>query len=105
MEKDSSTTGVVLAANAASSPTITVPPIVSVNVPSIASTSKIHLPPTHAKPFLDFSKIEVYSGHNFKRWKERIYSTLDMHGVAWLLSRPNPPLKRRVGMRHGTETL
>ena len=105
MEKDSSTTSIVLAANAAASPTITVPPTVSVNVPSIASTSTIHVLPTHAKPFLDFSKIEVFSGQNFKRWKELIYSTLDMHGVAWLLSRPNPRPKRRVGMRHGIETL
>ncbi|KAI9078335.1 hypothetical protein K1719_039711 [Acacia pycnantha] len=34
------------------------------------------------KPFPDTSKIEVFDGKNFKRWQERVYSVLDMHGVA-----------------------
>ena len=45
--------------------------------------------PTYAKLFLDISRIEVFSGQNFKRWQEGIYSILDMHGVAWLLSTEN----------------
>ena len=34
-------------------------------------------------------RIEVFSGQNYKRWQEQIYSILDMHGVAWLLTTEN----------------
>ena len=27
----------------------------------------------YAKPFPDISKIEIFSGQNFKRWQERIF--------------------------------
>ena len=45
--------------------------------------------PAYAKPFPYISRIEVLSGQNYKRWQERIYSTLDMHRVAWLLTTEN----------------
>ncbi|KAI9075178.1 hypothetical protein K1719_042909 [Acacia pycnantha] len=40
--------------------------------------------------FSDTSKIEVFDGKNFKRWQERVYSVLDMHGVATALDEPLP---------------
>ena len=45
--------------------------------------------PAYAKPFLDIFRIEVLFGQNFKCWQERIYSTLDIYGVAWLLFTKN----------------
>jgi len=44
-----------------------------------------------AKPFPDVSKIEVFSGQNFRRWQERVSTLLDMYGVATALtcSKPN----------------
>jgi len=35
-----------------------------------------------AKPFLDVSKIEVFSRQNFRRWQEHESNLLDMYGVA-----------------------
>ena len=61
----------------------------SVVVPAIATAPLVPMLPTYPKPFPNISRIEVFSCQNFKRWKERIYSTLDMHGVAWLLSTEN----------------
>ena len=40
----------------------------------------------YGKLFPDISKIEVFEGQHFKRWQERIFSILDMHGVAGALS-------------------
>jgi hypothetical protein len=37
-----------------------------------------------AKSFLNISKIEFFVGENFRRWQERIFGVLDMHGVAWV---------------------
>jgi len=34
-----------------------------------------------AKLFLDVSKIEVFSGQNFRCWQERVSTLLDMYGV------------------------
>ena len=45
---------------------------------------------TYAKPFPDVSKIEMFGGQNFKRWQERVFSVLDMHGVADALTDPKP---------------
>ena len=45
---------------------------------------------TFAKPFPDISRIEVFNGENFKRWQERIFTVLDMHGVAFALTTPRP---------------
>lgn len=45
----------------------------------------------YAKPFPDVSKIEVFAGQNFRRWQERISSTLDLHGVALALTNSKPP--------------
>ena len=58
-----------------------------------ASTSVTVQPATvptipYAKPFPDIPKIEVFGGENFKRWQERMFIVLDMHGVAWVLSEP-----------------
>ncbi|CAH9088579.1 unnamed protein product, partial [Cuscuta europaea] len=52
--------------------------------------SLVNMQPVHAKPFPDISKIEVFSGANFKRWQERLFSTLDMHGVADALTHAMP---------------
>ncbi|OMO67432.1 hypothetical protein COLO4_30153 [Corchorus olitorius] len=45
---------------------------------------------TFAKPFPDISKIEVFDGNNFRRWIERVYSALDMHGVVFALTDAKP---------------
>ena len=45
----------------------------------------------YAKPFPDVSKIEVFAGQNFRRWQERVSSTLDLHGVALTLTNSKPP--------------
>jgi len=42
-----------------------------------------------AKPFPDVSKIEVFSGQNFRRWQERVSTLLDMYGVASALTTSN----------------
>ena len=57
----------------------TVPPV----------TIPIALAISYAKPFSNISKFEVFNGHNFKRWQERIFSILDMHGVAFALINPH----------------
>ena len=43
-----------------------------------------------AKPFLDVSKIEMFANEHFKRWQERVYSLLDIHGVAFALTESQP---------------
>ena len=60
-------------------PTTTVP--TSLAVPDSCTVFAPAIPalPAYAKPFPDISRIEVFSRQNFKRWQERIYSTLDMH--------------------------
>ena len=60
----------------------------SPSTPAVTTT----LPLTYAKPFPDVSKIEVFVNDNFKRWQERIFSLLDVHGVAYALTDPKPPL-------------
>ncbi|KAL3348123.1 hypothetical protein AABB24_021664 [Solanum stoloniferum] len=44
----------------------------------------------YAKPFLDVSNIEIFSNENFKKWQERVFSLLDVHGVAHALLDPHP---------------
>ena len=61
----------------------------SVAVPASATTPPVPVLLAYAKPSPDISRIEVFSGQNFKHWQERIYSTLDMYGVAWFLSTEN----------------
>ena len=39
-----------------------------------------------AKPFPDVSLIWVFVDENFQRWQERVYSLLDIHGVAYALT-------------------
>ena len=68
-------------------PTASLP--ASVATPPITTIPPVSTLPANAKPFPDISRIEVFSGQNYKRWQERIYSTLDMHGVAWLLTIEN----------------
>ena len=68
-------------------PSATLPP--SVVVPATTTTPTVTVLPDYAKPFLDISRIKVFFGQNCKRWQERIYFTLDMHGVARLLSIEN----------------
>lgn len=36
------------------------------------------------------SKIEIFANENFKRWQERIFSLLDIHGIAHALLYPQP---------------
>ena len=43
-----------------------------------------------AKSLPDVSKIKVFTGQNFHRWKERVHTLLDMHGVVFVLSTPKP---------------
>ena len=68
-------------------PTASLP--ASVATPQITTIPPVLALPAYAKPFSDISKIEVFSGQNYKCWQERIYSTLDMHRVAWLLTTEN----------------
>ena len=62
----------------------------AVVLPPPAATAPLPRPTTVslAKPFPDISKIEVFSGENFRRWQERIFGVLDLHGVAWVLADP-----------------
>lgn len=41
-----------------------------------------------ANSFPDISKIEFFIRENFRRWQERIFSVLVMHGVVWVLIDP-----------------
>jgi len=43
-----------------------------------------------AKPFPNVSKIEVFSGQNFRCWQERVSTLLDMYGVASALMTSKP---------------
>ena len=61
----------------------------SVATPPITAIPPVPALHTYAKPFPDISKIEVFSSNNYKPWQERIYSILDMNGVAWLLKTEN----------------
>lgn len=45
-------------------------------------------PPVAMIRYLDTSRIEEFNGTNYKRWKERVYTLLDMHGVSWVLTTP-----------------
>ncbi|EEF42710.1 conserved hypothetical protein [Ricinus communis] len=42
------------------------------------------------KPFPDISKIQVFDEENFRRWQERVFSILDMDGVAYALTDLKP---------------
>lgn len=44
----------------------------------------------YAKPFSDVSNIKIFADENFKRWKEHVFSLLDVHGVAHALLHPKP---------------
>lgn len=44
----------------------------------------------YAKPFTDVSNIKIFANENFKRWQERVFSLLDVHGVAHTLIHPQP---------------
>jgi len=39
-----------------------------------------------SQTFPDVSRIEVFDGHNFRRWHERIFTLLDIHGVSSTLT-------------------
>ncbi|XP_071912215.1 uncharacterized protein [Coffea arabica] len=60
---------------------------VSTSQPSSATVA-VALP--FAKPFPDVSKIEIFANENFKRWQERVHSLLDIHGVAYAFTEPQP---------------
>ncbi|XP_019241307.1 PREDICTED: uncharacterized protein LOC109221296 [Nicotiana attenuata] len=53
-----------------------------------AAPAPVELP--YARPFPDVSNIEIFANENFKRWQERIFSLLDVHGVAHALLHPQP---------------
>ncbi|KAG5247673.1 Retrovirus-related polyprotein from transposon [Salix suchowensis] len=59
--------------------TIVLPPLATA-----APLAKLAIVPL-VKPFPDISKIEVFSGENFRSWQERIFVVLDLHGVAWVV--------------------
>ena len=74
---------------------VSVPPPSGATVPPTSGAAAV--PPTvtapqvtYAKPFPDISRIEVFNGENFKRWQERIFTVLDMHGVAYALTSLKP---------------
>ena len=73
-----------VSANTHSAPPVQTPTV------TVNPTPTVPVAVSLAKPFLDVSKIEVFSEHNFKRWQERIFSLLDMHGVAYALTDPKP---------------
>ena len=43
------------------------------------------------RPFPDVSRIELFDGKNFRRWKECVSTILDIHGVADALIESVPP--------------
>ena len=72
---------------AATAPVVNNAPPMNVVDANITSTASVPVPVMpFAKPFPDISKIEIFGGENFKRWQERIFSVLDMHGVVWVLT-------------------
>jgi len=44
-----------------------------------------------ARPFLDVSKIEVFTSQNFRRWQERVSTPLDMYEVVFELTTSKQP--------------
>jgi len=56
------------------------------NTVSEMSNSASETSTIFAKPFPDISKIEVFSGQNFRRWQERVSTLLDMYEVAFALT-------------------
>ncbi|XP_070014894.1 uncharacterized protein [Nicotiana sylvestris] len=42
----------------------------------------------YARTVTEVSNIEIFANENFKRWQERIFSLLDVHGVAHTLLHP-----------------
>ena len=61
---------------------------VSKDVPATNGLTVMPLP--MPRPFPDVSKIEVFDGSFFRRWQERVYSVLDMYGVAGALTDSEP---------------
>ena len=57
-------------------------------VPPVVVSSSVPL----SKLFPDTSKIEAFDGKFYKRWQERIHTSLDMHGVASALTQSEPPV-------------
>ncbi|XP_019260300.1 PREDICTED: uncharacterized protein LOC109238322 [Nicotiana attenuata] len=53
-----------------------------------AAPAPVALP--YARPFPDVSNIEIFANENFKRRQERIFSLIDVHGVAHALLHPQP---------------
>ncbi|KAF7807318.1 Retrovirus-related Pol polyprotein from transposon TNT 1-94 [Senna tora] len=56
---------------------------------SSSSSNVLTTVPLH-RPLPDTSKIEAFDGKNFRRWQERLYSVLDMHGVVDALEKSKP---------------
>jgi len=52
--------------------------------------------PIFAKPFPDVSKIEVFTGQNFRRWQECMSTLLDMYEVAFALTTSKPDSRTNV---------
>nr|XP_033511891.1 uncharacterized protein LOC117276675 [Nicotiana tomentosiformis] len=64
----------------------------TIDTTNIGATSVAPVPValSYARPFLDVSNIKISANENFKRWQERIFSLLDVHGVAHALLHPQP---------------
>ena len=60
------------------------------NSTTLENQNSFGTPTVFAKPFSDVSKIEVFSGQNFRRWQEHMSTLLDMYGVAMALSTSKP---------------
>ena len=48
------------------------------------------IPFSTVSKFPDTSRIETFGGQNFKRWQERVFSILDLHGMVFALTEPKP---------------
>ena len=59
-------------------------------VNNVDASNPVPLTATFANSLPNVSKIEVFTGQNFRCWQERVHTLLDMHGVVFALSTPKP---------------
>lgn len=58
-------------------------------------TTPVSLVLLYTKPFPE-PNIEIFANKNFKRWPERVFSLLDVHGVAYALLYPQPDANYKI---------
>lgn len=66
------------------------PFVMAANITTQPTNATMSIVPamTFPKLLLNISKIEVFNGIDLKKWPERIFSILDIHGVTWVLFNP-----------------